>query len=127
MRLPARTLTSLSSACLFCLAIGCEGRPQGDTSTTEATVKGVVRIAGQLAKEGEIMFDPTNIDRKHARVEVAKINADGTYEAKTLTGWNTVSLSGSIVKKKPFLERLEKRLQVKSGENTFDFETATDK
>jgi hypothetical protein len=104
---------------------GCEGSPPAvDTTNTEATVKGVVKIDGVPATEGEVMFDPANYRRKDAAMRTAPIGADGSYTVKTLTGENQVKLGGSLVHKKGILGRVTRGLDVKPGENTFDFEAS---
>jgi hypothetical protein len=106
------------------LLAGCEGSPPAvDTSNTEATVKGVVKVGGAPVTEGDIIFDPANYKRKDAQSRTAKIGPDGTYTIKTLTGENQVSLGGSLAKKKPILQRVHRSVDVHEGENTFDFES----
>jgi hypothetical protein len=102
---------------------GCEGSPPAvDTSKTEATVKGVVKIAGVPATEGQIVFDPSNSQRKDEAPRTAPIGKDGTYTIKTLTGINEVRLGGDLVHKKAILGRERHSVDVKSGEMTYDFE-----
>jgi hypothetical protein len=104
---------------------GCEGSPPSvDTSNTEATVKGVVKVDGVPANEGEILFDPANYKRKDAAARTAPIGADGGYTIKTLTGENQVKLSGSLVHKNGILGRISRPFDVKPGENKFDFEAS---
>ncbi|MCA1686645.1 MAG: DUF4198 domain-containing protein [Planctomycetia bacterium] len=46
---------------------GCDsGVPSVSSSSTEATVHGVVKYKGQPVPGGEIKFDPANIQRKDA-------------------------------------------------------------
>jgi hypothetical protein len=101
---------------------GCGGTPAVDTSNTEATVKGVVKINGVPATEGEVSFDPSNYKRKDVGARSAPIGPDGTYSIKTLTGENQVRLGGSLATKKPIAARTVHTFDVKPGENTFDFE-----
>jgi hypothetical protein len=101
---------------------GCEpGPPSVDSSKTEATVKGVVKVAGAPATEGEIIFDPSNAQRKDEGPRTAKIGKDGSYTIKTLTGRNQVRLGGDLVHKKAILGRETQSVDVKSGEMTYDF------
>ena len=102
---------------------GC-GTPSGDTSTTEATVKGVVKLNGKPATEGEISFDASNYQRQVAP-KVAPIGKDGSYTISTLVGPNTVKLGGSLLKKYEILSYRQKNMKVDRGDNTFDFETET--
>src|SRR5262245_46326446 len=95
MRYARRTAAGLAAAATLWLAGGCgEGPPAGsvDSSKTEATVKGVVKVNGTPATEGELIFDPSNIYRKDAQPRTAPIGQDGSYTVKTLTGENAVRL-----------------------------------
>src|SRR5690348_11532773 len=103
---------------------GCESPPAVDTSHIEATVKGVVKINGAPATEGDISFDPSNYKRKDVGARSAPIGPDGTYTIKTLTGENQVRLGGSLATKKPIAARTVHTVDVKEGENTFDFEAS---
>jgi len=117
----------VTGASLFVVG-GCDsGPPSVDTSTTKATVKGVVKIGGVPATEGDITFNPANNKRQDAPTVTAPIGKDGTYTVQTLTGENSVKLGGSIVKKFPIAGRSTQAFVVKSGDNTFDFETKGDK
>ncbi len=102
---------------------GC-GTPSGDTSTAEATVKGVVKLNGKPATEGEISFDPSNYQRQ-VPAKTAPIGKDGSYTITTMVGPNTIKLTGPIVKKFGILAYRQKNLTVEKGDNTFDFETTT--
>jgi hypothetical protein len=116
-------IAGLLTAAILCFFVGCEGSPPAvDTSNTEATVKGVVKIDGVPATEGEIVFNPANYKRKDASPRSAPIGSDGTYTIKTLTGENQVTLSGSLAHKNQVLSRMQHAFDVKPGENTFDFE-----
>jgi hypothetical protein len=120
-----RPLASLLTAASMGICGGCGGSPPSvDTSNSEATVKGVVKVGGVPAKEGEIVFDPANYQRKDAPSHKASIGSDGTYTVKTLTGANRVRLGGSLAKKNQLLAREMRTYEVKSGENTFDFEAS---
>ncbi len=104
---------------------GCgDSPPSVDSTKTEATVKGVVKIGGAPATEGEISFNPANSKRPDEPARTAPIGKDGTYTVKTLTGENEVRLGGSIAKKNSMLQREKRSLNVKSGENTFDFDAS---
>ena len=118
-----RPFAGLMTAAALWGAGGCGGGPPSvDTSNTEATVTGVVKIAGAPATEGEISFNPANIQRKDAATRTAPIGKDGTYTVKTLTGINEVRLGGAIARKKPILSRETRSVDVKSGGMTYDFE-----
>ena len=107
------------AGCLLCF-VGCSDTPTVDTSTTEATVKGVVTIDGVKVKSGELSFDPSNMERT-ANKRNTTIQ-DGAYEIKTLTGRNTIHITGTIAKQKPLLQQQIQSFDVKEGENTFDME-----
>jgi len=116
-------MTGLITAATLWILGGCGGgAPAVDTSNTEATVKGVVRVGGTPATEGEIVFDPRNYKRKDASARSAPIGKDGTYTIQTLTGENQVKLGGSLARKNPILQRVQHSLDVHPGDNTFDFE-----
>ena len=101
---------------------GCEGSPPSvDSSNTEATVKGVVKVDGAPATEGEIVFDASNYKRPDAAPRTAPIGKDGTYTIKTFTGANVARLGGALTKKKTALQYTKRPVNVTSGENTFDF------
>jgi hypothetical protein len=110
------------TAATFWAAGGCgDGPPSVESSTTEATVKGVVKVDGQPATEGQIIFDPSNYRRKDAAPRSAPIGRDGSYAVKTLTGENVVTLGGAITKKAPHAAYKREAIDVKPGENTLDF------
>lgn len=118
-----RPFAGLMTAAALWGAGGCGGSaPAVDTSSTEATVTGVVKIGSTPATEGEISFNPANYQRKDAAIRTAPIGKDGTYTIKTLTGKNEVRLSGSLAHKKPVLSRETRSVDVKSGGMTYDFE-----
>ncbi len=118
-----RPLAGLMAAAALWGAGGCgDSPPSVDSSKTEATVKGVVKVAGAPATEGEISFNPANYQRKDATIRVAPIGKDGTYSVTTLTGRNEVRLGGTLAHKKPILSREVRSVDVPSGGTTFDFE-----
>ncbi len=129
MRTPIRrAIAGLSTAALLTLS-GCDGgsAPSVDTSKTEATVKGVVKVNNTPATEGEIVFNPANNQRRDVAPRSAPIGKDGTYTIKTLTGGNEVKLGGSLAKKNPLLQRETRTVDVKSGENSYDFDATSSK
>src|SRR3954452_21607866 len=77
------TMRSLLSriACLglaiVVIGSGCNGgRPPVDTSTTEATITGTVKIRGKPVTEGKVSFDPSNVARKWEPARTATIGKD---------------------------------------------------
>jgi hypothetical protein len=90
------------------------------SSTTEATVSGTVTINGKAATDGEVVFNPANVNRKVGDRR-AKIGPDGHYEIKTLVGMNSVTVAGSkAVKDNPKAGYISKSFDVKEGANSFD-------
>jgi hypothetical protein len=128
MRKNGKTLASLLTASCVWVVAGCgDSPPPVDSSNTEATVKGMIKVNGAPSGEGEVTFDPANIDRKDAKPRTAVVGKDGTFTITTLTGANQVTLKGSFVKKHPILEHTSKEVVVKSGENTVNLEYTADK
>jgi hypothetical protein len=113
----------ISSCTAACLAIGggCGDRkPAAESSTAEATVKGTVTVLGKPATKGQVVFDPTNINRPDAKVRTAEIGAGGTYQATTLVGPNSVSIIVPRPSRPTEGMSPEFGLDVKPGENTLD-------
>jgi hypothetical protein len=106
------------TAALF-VGWGCgSGTPPVSSSTEEVTVQGTVTVKGKPLTKGEITFDPSNINRRDAKLNTAKIGSDGTYTLKTLVGENTVRVGGPQVNKDPALATNQVIVDIKSGENT---------
>jgi len=103
---------------------GCgSGAPYAESSTTEATVTGRVTSEGKPVTKGQVIFDPTNINRRKETPHMADIRKDGTYEVTTLIGDNRVTLAiPSRPKKKAGTRIFQKVYDVKVGTNTFDIE-----
>jgi hypothetical protein len=119
-----RPLAGLLAAASLWFSGGCDVSSKSvDSSSTEATVKGVVKVNGAPATAGEIVFDPSNSSRPDATKRTAPIGKDGSYTIKTLTGENVVTLSGSVTKKNGALAYTKRATLVNPGENTFDFES----
>jgi len=113
-------------AALFALT-GCEGggTPSVSGSNTEVTVKGKVTYKGQPVTEGEIRFDPANINRRDAKIVSAPIGKDGTYTVKTLQGENTVRFNLPTLAKQDFgVASASITYDAPGGESTKDFELA---
>ena len=118
-----RAIMVLAASGLVAIGSGCEGgKPAVDSSTEEATVKGVVTFKGKAVTKGEIAFDPSNYQRKMAAASRAPIGADGRYSIKTLVGENKVSFAIPETARDPKLQDLMLPRVIKSGENTLDFE-----
>jgi hypothetical protein len=116
-------LTGLAAATLVIIGWGCGGgTPAVDTSTTEATVKGVVAIRGKPVTQGTISFDPSNVKRKFEPVRSAPIGKDGSYAVKTLVGANQVTFSGPAFDKDRQLQDVLLPFDVQAAENTFNVE-----
>lgn len=118
-----RKSISLAAAVLLVIGLdlGCgEGKPSVDTSTEEASVKGIIKFKGKPVTKGEIAFDPSNYQRKSEAARRAKIGPDGSYTVKTLVGDNRVSFSIAEMARDPALQDYMIPFIVKTGENTFD-------
>lgn len=104
---------------LYIAGLGCEGKPSVESSTTEATVKGKVVINGKEATKGKVVFDPSNYKRKDETPRTTDINADGTYEIKTLVGTNFVRVDSSEAAKAAGLYETYS-YDVPEGTSTYD-------
>ena len=117
-----RRLSALCLAVTFaCCGCGAtSGAPPASSSTTQAKVKGKVTLNGKPLAKAEIRFNPANVNRKTAPTATATIGGDGSYEATTLVGENTVTLGGPVLRKNVQIQYTARTLDVKEGENTFD-------
>jgi len=105
-------------------AWGCGGggsAPAVSTSMEEATVSGTVTINGQPATEGEVTFDPANIQRK-VGLKIVPIGADGSYTVTTYLGHNVVRVTTpeTTKSKDQALQYNETTIDVQSGTNKLD-------
>ncbi len=113
-----RRATALAATGLLVLGLGCgEGKPSVETSTTEATVKGTVKLRGKLVTRGEISFDPSNYQRKNETARRVPIGKDGSYTVKTLVGANRVSFAVPAMARDPLLQDLSLQYDVQAGDN----------
>jgi hypothetical protein len=115
---PARVFAVLAVSALFAAGCGSDG-PPATSSREEATVKGTVTLRGKPVTEGEIVFDPANINRRDAAATSSAIGKDGTYSVKALVGENAVMVNSEQVSNDPTIGQAKKFFDVKSGENTF--------
>jgi hypothetical protein len=106
--------------CTICQGCG-NGKPFVDTSKTEAKVSGTVRVRGQLAEGGTIIFNPSNSERIVPTFS-ATINKDGTYSVTTYTGGNQVLFDGDVALKNREIGLLREYVEVQRGENTANFD-----
>jgi hypothetical protein len=121
-----RTTASIVAMTLLLIAGGCGDSPPPVTSSdTEATVKGIVKIDGKPATEGEVVFNPANMNRPNAAPRTAPIGKDGSYSVKTLVGENEIRLTGAIAKTNQILQHQKTRYDVQNGENSHDVEFST--
>ncbi len=121
MLIASRCLISFCTAACLAIGGGCNGmKPAADSSTAEATVKGTVTVLGKPATKGQVIFDPTNINRPDARIRTAEIGADGTYQVTTLVGPNSITVSVPRPPRPMEGMSAEFGLDVKPGENTRD-------
>ena len=114
-----------SSLAVLVGVVGCDGRPSVDSSLNEVTVSGVVKVKGKPATGGEILFDPSNVDRTVGS-RSAPIGPDGSYTIKTYTGSNRIGFSGAIATEHPGLFRAKLFFDVTSGGNKKDFDLLND-
>jgi hypothetical protein len=123
MKCVTRSHILVSLTILVCsLGQGCDnGKPSVDTSKTEAKVSGTVRVRGQLAEGGMIIFNPSNSERI-APTFSATINKDGTYSVTTYTGGNQILFDGDVAMKNREIGLLREYVEVKRGENTANFD-----
>jgi hypothetical protein len=112
----------LTATVLLPLSQGCmDGKPSVDTSKTEATVSGTVRVKGVPAEGGTIVFNPSNSERIVA-AKSAPINKDGTYTITTYTGGNQILFEGDLAMKNREIGLLREYVEVQRGTNTADFD-----
>jgi hypothetical protein len=107
---------------LLIASSGCGRNPEpgvGSSTTGEVRLTGTVKIHGLVMSGGKITFDPSNDSRKQATPRTAEVRSDGTFEVTTLTGPNSVRISGPAVKKEPAFGGA-KTVDVKPGENTIE-------
>ena len=126
MRVILRALAHFAAVTALMILAGCgDAPPSVQSSTTEATVKGVVKVDGVPAKDGEVVFDPTNYKRPSATPKKAPIGPDGSYSITTLIGENTVKIGGAVAQKYTILQQVRKSCDVQGGENTFDLDLSS--
>jgi hypothetical protein len=112
-----------SAATLVIIGWSCGGgMPSVETSTTEATVRGIVTLRGKRVSVGTISFDPSNVKRKFEPVRSSPIDKEGGYTVKTLVGENHVTFAGPAFAKERDLQDVMVPYNVQAGENTFNVE-----
>jgi hypothetical protein len=101
---------------------GCgDGKPNVDTSLTEATVTGIVSAKGVPVTGGTIHFNPSNSGRIEP-IRSAEIRPDGSYTITTYTGDNQVTYGGEVAQKNLGVGLRKDYANVQRGENRFDFD-----
>jgi hypothetical protein len=105
------------------VVIGCgDSHPPVDSSLTEATVKGVIKLKGKPAVGGgRVMFNPSNVERKVAAA-TAEIKEDGSFFLKTYTGGNEVKFSGPFISEERGLALTTRYCELEPGENIINFD-----
>jgi hypothetical protein len=119
-----RSIARLSTMAYLGLAMfpGCgDGKPNVDTSLSEATVSGVVSVKGVPATGGTIHFNPSNSGRI-VPTRTAEIGPDGSYTIKTYTGDNQVTFGGEVARKNTGVGLMKDYASVQSGGNKIDFD-----
>jgi hypothetical protein len=126
MRVFLRAAARFAAVIVLFVLAGCgDAPPPAESSNTEATVSGVVKVDGVPASDGEVIFDPSNSNRPSALARNAPIGSDGKYTIKTLVGENQIRLGGGVTKKNQILQRVRKVFNVQSGDNTYDLDLKT--
>jgi len=121
MRPFRRQAAALTIAVTLAAAWGCgAGAPSVSTDTTEATVRGKVKIKGKPANGGEVFFDASNHRRKVNALRTAPIGKDGTYSIRTYVGENSVQVRSSARGSGRGDESVT--YDVRAGENVFDID-----
>jgi hypothetical protein len=120
-----RVMTCLVVVMLAALGQSCSGTPSVDTSQTEVTVTGVVKVKGKTAAGGEISFNPSDYLRK-VPAFTAPISQDGSYTMKTYPGENLVTFGGDLAKAYPALGVTKKFCIVARGGHQEDFDLLGD-
>jgi hypothetical protein len=112
------------SSTLAIAAWGCGGGspPRAEGSLSEAKVHGKVLVRGQPLTEGEVVFNAANAARTDVPARPFPIKKDGTYEATTLVGRNSVRIAGPALEKDPQLGYAALTCDVKAGDNSYDIE-----
>lgn len=112
-------LTVMAGAVAAVVAWGCSGKPSVSSSNEEATVRGTVTIKGKKVSRGDVVFDPSNYQRKFASERRAPIQEDGSYEVTTLVGTNRVRVdSPDAAKASVGYSTID--FEVQPGENPLD-------
>lgn len=119
MRRARRRIFGIATTAALVVGGGCNNKPAVSTSTDEATVKGTVTIRGKKATQGQVTFDPANYQRKDVAPRSAPIGSDGTYSITTLTGQNSVQVSGPEASRAG-ADYASITYDVQPGENTYD-------
>jgi hypothetical protein len=118
-----------ASTVVTVLALGCWGCGDGSTANpsanmadrAEATVTGRVSVKGKAVSKGKITFEPLDAQGFPIEERVTTIQKDGTYEVKTLTGNNGVTVTGTgVATVDSGYQRTN--FEVQPGPNTFDLE-----
>jgi hypothetical protein len=113
----------VATATSMFVVIGCgDSHPPVDSSLTEATVKGVIKLKGKPAVGGgTVIFNPSNVDRKVAAA-TTEIKEDGSFFLKTYTGGNEVKFSGPFMKEERGLALTTRYCELEPGENIINFD-----
>ena len=105
---------------------GCgDGKPYVDKSLNEATVTGIVTVKGMPAVGGKILFNGNSSGRS-VPIKEATIDPEGRYTITAYTGVNQVSFDGDVAYKNRGVGLVKESFEVKSGENTANFDLLGD-
>ena len=94
--------------------------PYAESSQTEATVSGKVTLTDKPVTKGQVIFDPSNVNRRTEPARMAEIGKDGAYVVKTLIGANRVTVAIPGRQTKAGFPYVQQTFDVQSGTNTFD-------
>lgn len=126
MKLPGRGLSTLLVVTSLMGAGGCESGSQpaasGPAGQTEATVTGKVTVKGKTAVKGKVTFEPEGPNGMPIGERIGEVRKDGTYEVKTLTGQNGVTVSGTGNPAADTGGYNRINFEVKAGSNTKDLD-----
>jgi hypothetical protein len=118
-----------STSVAIVLALGCMS---GDATITpdqpastgeEAKVTGKVTIKGKPAAKGKVTIEPPFVKGKLMPEKIVEVAKDGTFQATTYVGKNSITVSGTGVAEAESGGTYNKKsVEIKSGTNTVDLE-----
>jgi hypothetical protein len=122
MRVARHWLSSSLMLVSMAVVSGCSGEVPLDTTTTEGTVKGTIKVRGKTMRGGSVTLDPTGGRKTVEGAKTFPVKDDGTFEGTTIIGKNRVRIGGPAITKEPTLGYASKEIEVKSGDNPVDLD-----